>query len=178
MQLLSGSLGISGGVGGSSGTTSGTSSGTKTNTYSGDQSGLQSTLASIFQSLSPSLASGGISPNVQAMQTAGADQINKTSAGLGDRMTKFLAARGFGSSGTSGKTALQGELGRESALGANASAASGLQLQQNNQSLQDMLGFAFANPGQNTTGVTSGTSSGTSYGVGVGGGAAFGPTPA
>jgi hypothetical protein len=135
---------------------------------------MQSTLASLFQSLAPSLASGTLSPATQATETAGADQINKTSAGLGDRMTKFLASRGFGSSGTTGKVALQGELGRESALGANASAAAGNQLQQNSQSLAEMLGFAFANPGSSTTGNSSGTttgaSSGTAYGVSAGGG--------
>jgi hypothetical protein len=110
------------------------------------------------------------------MQTAGADQINKTSAGLGDRMQKFLAQRGFGKSGTSGKVALQGELGRESALGANASAASALQLQQNNTMLSDALQLAFSKIGQTsaTTGTANssgwGTSTGYSTSLGGGGG--------
>ncbi len=182
MQLLSAVLGINASGGATSGSTSGTSSGTtadtKTPTYTPGQSGAQTGLAQLFQSLLPSLSSGGISPNVQAMQTAGADQINKTSSGLTDRMNRFLAQRGFGSSGSTGKVALQGELGRESALGANASAASGLQLQQNNTSLADLLAFAFANPGSASTGMstgaTSGTSSGSGFGVGVGSQLGFG----
>ena len=139
------------------------------NTYTPGQSGLQDLLAKAFSILVPSTASGGISPNVQAVQTAGADQINKTSSGLGDRMQRFLAQRGFGSSGTAGKTALAGELGRQSNLAANASAASGLQLQQNNSYLSDALQFAFNQIGQ--TGSESG--SGSSSGYKVGGGVSF-----
>jgi hypothetical protein len=159
-----------------SASTSGTSNSTSTPTYTSDQSGLQTMLSSLFKTLMPAATSGSISPNVQAMQTAGADQINKTSAGLGDRMQKFLAQRGFGSSGTSGKVALQGELGRESALGANASAASGLQLQQNSTMLADALAMAYANPGAVKSGTDSGTSSGTSSGSnwGASAAAAFG----
>src|ERR1035438_6016572 len=120
----------------------------------------------------PGLTSGAISPNVQAMQTAGADQINKTSAGLGTRMQNFLAQRGFAKSGTSGKVALQGELGRESALGANASAASALQLQQNNTMLSDALNLAFSKIGQTTTGTanSSGWGTSTGYSTSLGGG--------
>src|ERR1039458_5307095 len=110
-------VGVSGGAatGGTSSTTSGTN--TEQNTYSAGQTSLQDMLSKMFaQFFLPGLTSGAISPNVQAMQTAGADQINKTSAGLGDRMQKFVAQRGFGKSGTSGKVALSGELSRESAL--------------------------------------------------------------
>jgi hypothetical protein len=142
-------------------------SSTATPSYTSAQSGLQSTLASLFQTLLPGAQSGGISPNVQATETAANNQTNQTAAGLGSRMTKFLASRGFGSSGTTGTTALQGELSRESQLGANASAASGQQLAQNNTMLQDSLAAAYANPGSSNTGTNSGSSSG--YGLGLSG---------
>jgi hypothetical protein len=120
--------------------------------------------------LTGGIASGGLSPNVQATETAGADQINKTSAGLGDRMNKFLAARGFGKSGAAGSSALQTEIGREGALGTNASAAAGTQIGENNTLLSDALGFAFANPGQTAAGSTSGATSGTTSGATSGSG--------
>lgn len=167
-------LSLGGSTGGTSESKTGTASSTATPTYSGDQTGLQALLSKVFSSLLPATADGGISPNVQAVQTAGADEINKTSSGLGDRMNRFLAQRGFGKSGATGKAALQTEIGRESALGANASAASGLQLGQNSTALSDALGFAFANPGGTKTGTTSetgdtsgwGTSAGASFSLG------------
>lgn len=135
----------------------GTKSGQDTSTYSGQQTDLQTMLSQVFASLLPSTASGGISPNVQALQTAGANSINSTAASSGDKMNRFLASRGFGQSGQVGQSQLQTELGRQSALGANASAASGLQLQQNNTALQSALNFAFANPGKSSTGSTTDT---------------------
>jgi hypothetical protein len=166
-------IGVSGGA--ATGGTSSSTTGSESNTYSAGQTSLQDMLSQMFsQFFLPGLTSGAISPNVQAMQTAGADQINKTSAGVGDRMQKFLAQRGFAKSGTSGKVALQGELGRESALGANASAASALQLQQNNTMLSDALNLAFSKIGQTTTGTANssgwGTSTGYSTSLGGGGG--------
>lgn len=182
MQLLSGLVGINASGGETAGSTTGTSTGstadTKTPTYTGDQSGLQALLSKVFSSLLPAAADGGISPNVQATETAANDQINKSSSTMGDRMNRFLAQRGFGKSGSTGKAALSTELGRESALGANASAAAGQQLQQNNTSLADALQFAFTNPGSQatgtSTGTTAGTSSGSGFGVGVGAKGSFG----
>jgi len=180
-------LSLGGQAGGSSNTTTGSgtatanSSGTSaaTPTYTGEQSSLQSMLSQVFSSLLPAASSGGISPNVQAVQTAGADQINKTAAASGDKMNRFLASRGFGQSGQVGQSELQTELGRQAALGANASAASGLQLAQNNTALQDALTFAFQNPGKTGTTSDTGTTSqqttqqsdsfGWKFGGGVGG---------
>lgn len=158
-------------LGGSYGSTSSksSSSGTSTPTYSGDQSGIQSLLAQAFSSLLPSSTNGGISPNVQAVTTQNADAINKSYTGLGDRMQKFLAARGFGQSGESGKVQLQTELGRQGAIAQNQSGAAGLQLNQGQSLLADALAFAFANPGQSSTATGSGSSSGFSIGGGVGG---------
>ena len=144
------------------------SNSSQSNTYTEGQSSIQDMLAKAFSAMMPGVTGGGITPNVAAVQTAGADQINKTSAGLGDRMNRFLAARGFGQSGDSGKVALNTELGRESALGANASAASGLQLQQNNGWLSDALNFAFSKIGGTASGSSTGNSSG--WGVSASGG--------
>jgi hypothetical protein len=143
--------------GGSSNQSSGAS--TSTPTYSGPQSSLQSSLLSAFQSILPGITSGGIGPNVQAVQTQNANTINKSYSSIGDRMNKFLAGRGFGQSGQSGQTALQTELGRQGALAQNDSNAAGLQLSQNSTWLADMFNAAFANPGKTATDTSSGSAS-------------------
>jgi hypothetical protein len=144
-----------------------------TPTYNSFQTTLQSLLSNVMGTLLPSVASGGVSPNVQATETASADQINKSYSSLGDRMTKFLAARGFGQSGKSGQVQLQTELGRQGALAGNASAAAGQQLNLDTNYLSDALAFAFANPGSMATGTTTGSGtqsgSGSGWGFDVGG---------
>ncbi len=158
-------------LGGSYGSSSSSSksSGSQAPTYTGDQSGLQSTLAQALQSMLGVFSTGGISPNVAAVQTQNADTINKSYSGLGDRINKFLAARGFGQSGESGKAQLSTELGRQGALAGNNANAAANQLNLGSNWLQDALAFAFANPGQ----VSSATGSGNSSGFSVGGGVGF-----
>ena len=162
MGLQLGGLGLSGGAT----ENSNSSTASKTSTYSGLQNSLQASLASVLEQLMPSVGSGTLSPNVQATETANANQINQNYSSLGDRMTKFLASRGFGKSGTTGKVAEQNELARQGALATNASNAAGTQLGLDQSYLSDALGFAFANPGYFSTG----SSSGSSFGVGVGAG--------
>lgn len=180
MQLLSGALGGGASVGGTSSKTSSTSSssGSSTPTYTGDQASLQGMLTQLFQQLLPAAGSGGLSPNVQAGVTSGADAINKNYASLGDNLNRQQAARGFGQSGLVGQGQLETELSREGAIGANLASGRNQQMQQNNSLLSDALAFAFANPGQqsSSSGTTSGTSSGSGWGVSVGAGAtgAFG----
>lgn len=140
--------------------TSSTANASQTPSFSPWQTALQQMLSSTMSTLLPSVASGGISPNVQATETASADQINKNYSGIGDRMNKFLAARGFGQSGKTGQTALQTELGRQGALAGNASAAAGQQLNLDTTYLSDALMAAFAVPGSVNTGNTNGASSG------------------
>jgi hypothetical protein len=158
-------------LGGSYGSTSSNSSstGSQAPTYSGNQSSLQSALAALFQTLAPSMTTGGISPNVAAVQTQNADTINKSYSAMGDRMNRFLAGRGFGQSGETGKAQLQTELGRQGALAGNNSNAGQMQLGLGSSLLSDALMYAFANPGQFSTATGSGSSSGFSVGGGVGG---------
>lgn len=139
------------------------SNGSQSNTYSGDQSGLQSTLLKAFQTLLPGVTSGGIGPNVQALQTQGADTINKSFDGVTDRVNKFLAARGFGSSGESGKATLSTELGRQSALATNNNNAAGLQLGQNDNLLSQALAAAYQQMG--FTGSQASKGSGSNWGA-------------
>lgn len=129
-------------------------------TYTADQTSLQGSLIQALQGL----ISGSASPTVTAAQTASADQINSEYSSVGDRTQKFLAARGFGSSGQAGKSVLQTELGRQGALANNSASygATGLQLQQ--QGLQDSLSAAFNNSGTTSTGTSSDTKSGSSTG--------------
>jgi hypothetical protein len=167
------SIGV--GFGGSSNTNfeQGTSNTTNNKTYGAPgQTSLQQALAQYFLSLVPGMTSGTLSPNVQAMETQSADQINQTAKATNDRVTNFLASRGMGSSGVSGSAALQTELGRESQLAANNANFSGLQLQQNNANLLAALNYAI-NPTGYTQNQTAnqygfGTGSGWGFGAGVG----------
>ena len=152
-------------LGGSYGSSDSKSTGTSANTYTPGQSDLQTTLTKAISTMLPGVTSGGISPNVQAMQTQNANTINKTDTGLASRMQKFLSQRGFGQSGESGKVALQSELGRESDLAANNSGAAATQVSQNNGWLSTALNAAFNAIGG------SGSSTGSSSGFQVGGGA-------
>jgi hypothetical protein len=142
------------------------------NTYAPGQTGLQSQLGT---SLSQNLAasdSGTLTPGTTAMQTSAADQINKTSSGLTDRVNQFLAQRRFGKSGQTGTATLQGELGRESQLGTSAATFAGQQQTLNSTNLLAALNYAFSSLGttQAATGATQGSGSGwgISGGVGVG----------
>src|SRR5262249_50878371 len=109
-----------GGFGNSQSARTSTSNSTSTSTsrpsYSVDQTAAQGTLWQRLQSL----VQGSSSPDVRALQTQSADQINQGYVGLGDRMNRFLAARGFGKSGQAGSTALKTELGRQGTLANNS----------------------------------------------------------
>ena len=135
----------------------GSASSTSSPTFSVGHAGLQGILSNVLSSLVPSVASGGLSPNVQALQTQSANQINQNYASLGQRLNRFLAARGFGQSGQVGQAALQTDLGRQGALANNNANYSGLQLQQNNSLLSDALQYAFAAPGSTSASTTSST---------------------
>jgi hypothetical protein len=156
MGGLIGGLGNSAAARTSTGTSTSTS--TKTPTYSPAQTNTQSSVATLLQNL----LGGGSSPEIQAMQTQSADQINKNYSGLGDRMNKFLAARGFGQSGKVGQMAEQNELSRQGALAGNTSNFANTALNEQNTALSDALNFSFANPGgvSNSTGATSSTAAG------------------
>lgn len=131
--------------------------GSTTPTYTAPQSTLQTNLAQALQTF---LSGNGYTPQVQALQTQSADQINQTAKNTGTALQRQFAARGFGQSGPSGQATLQTELARQGNLAQNNANFAGLALNQWNTGLQDALNFAFANPGQSAT--TSGTSSGTS----------------
>lgn len=152
-------------LGGAYGATTSQSTGQSTtaNSYAPGQTGLQGDLG---KSLSTDLAAkdaGTLSPGTTALKTQAADSINKTSGGLTDRVTQFLAQRGFGKSGATGQASLQGELGRESALGNNEATFAGQQQNLNSQNLLAALNYAFTSLGSSAQGASTG--SGTSWGV-------------
>ena len=148
-------FGVASGIGTNSGTTTtqGSQSGTGSNLnqYSPGQTGLQDQLMTFLRSMLPMMAAGTLTPNVSAMKTASADSINKNYSALGERMNRFLAARGFGKSGTAGNAALQTELGRQGDLAGNESKFAGLQLDQNNKTLANALAAAFQSMGNNSS---------------------------
>lgn len=156
-------------LGGSYGSSSSKSAGTSStsNTYTPGQSALQDALMSAFSRLLPGVASGQIGPNVTAMQTQNADTINKSYSAMGDKMNRYLAARGFGQSGQVGKAALETELGRQGALAQNNSNAAGMQLNFDQALLSDSLLAAFNKVGDTSVGNSTGSSSGWGVGGGV-----------
>lgn len=140
--------GLIGGIGSSTSARTGTTatSGTSTPSYSPAQTGLQNQLLTTLGDL----AGGSASPELQAMKTQSADQINQNYSGLGDRMNRFLAARGFGQSGSVGKAQLQTEVARQGALAGNESNYANLALQEQNTALSDALRAAYI-PGSTST---------------------------
>ena len=126
-------------------TSTSSSSGTSSSTpsYTPGQTDLQASLAGYLGNL---LTPGTTSPAVTAQKNQSADTINKTYAGLGDRMNKFLAARGFGKSGKVGQAALQTELGRSAAIAGNDANYGAEQLNLQQSAASDALKMAFANP--------------------------------
>ena len=112
-------------------------------------------------------------PGTVAQETQADDQINKTSSGLTDRVNAFLAQRGFGKSGATGTATLQGELGREGAIGNEAATADAQQNTLNSTNLLAALNYAFTSLGSSSSGASSGNSSG----WGFGGGASIGFSP-
>jgi hypothetical protein len=165
------SYGQSSGQTSSTATSSGT--GTQQNVYSPGQTAVRDQTGTTLASDLAAANAGTLSPGVKAMETNAADQINKTSSGLTDRVNQFLAQRGFGKSGQTGKATLEGELGRESQLGTNAATFAGQQSQLNTQNLLAALNYAFTSLGSNVTqaGTTSGsgTSSGSNFGASISG---------
>jgi hypothetical protein len=148
------------------GTTSGTSA--TQGVYSPGQTAVRDQTGSTLSQDLTAASTGKMTPGVTAMATNAADKINKTSSGLTDRITQFLAQRGLGKSGQTGKVALEGELGREGELGTNAANFAGMQSQLNSQNLLAALNYAFSSLGSTaaTTGATSmtGNTSGSNFG--------------
>jgi hypothetical protein len=138
---------------------SSTSSGSNSNTYTAGQTSLQNSLMTALSQLLPAASNGSLSPNVQNTETANANSINQQYSQVGQNMNRYLAARGFGQSGSTGQAALQTELGRQGALAANESSASGQQLSLDSTLLSDSLQAAFNSTGSTSSGATSGSSS-------------------
>jgi hypothetical protein len=158
-------------LGGSYGQSNQSSTGTSNtaNTYAPGQTGLQTQLGSALGANLSAAQSGTLSPGVQAQKTASADAINKTSGGTLDRVNSFLAARGFGKSGDTGKAALQTELGRQSDLAKNEADYAQVQQNLNSTNLMAALNYAFTALGQTSAGTSTGKSSGWGVSAGVAG---------
>lgn len=159
-------LSLGGSMGGT--TSSSTGSSTQTNTYDPTQDTTRGVIGTTLQDNLAAGNAGTLTPGVQAMETATADQINKTAKGTTDRVNQMLASRGFGPSGQTGQATLQGELARESAQGANSANYAGMQSQLNSQNLLAALNYAFTSLGSSASGISTGKSSqwGTSAGAG------------
>lgn len=137
--LLTGLSGMSGALNNRSRTT------TTTPTYSGPQYEMQSTAANTLQDRLRNPV------NLNPLKTAAIGKINQTYDGASDRLTDTLTSRGFGRSGKVGTNQAKLETERAGAIGSNESKFAGMQIDQNNQTLQQALQFAFAGPGQKTT---------------------------
>lgn len=156
------------GLGASGGGTNSSSTGMTANTYSPTQTGVQNLTGTTLASDLTAANAGTLTPGTTAEETSAADQINKTSAAGTNRVTQFLASRGFGPSGQTGQAGLAGELARESSLGTNAATFAGQQNIMNSNNLLAALNYAFQSLG--STGASTGSSS--SWGVSAGAGGA------
>ncbi len=166
-------LGGSANAGMSGGSSKSSTSQTQANTYTPAETTTQNTLGTLLNSLMQSFSSGGITQPVQAMKTQSADQINKNSTSLSDRLSRFTASRGMGQSGQVGQNQTQVELARQGEQGQNDANYASTQLQQNNAGLLAALNYAFNPVGSATAGTTS--SKGSGWSLGVGGSGAFAP---
>jgi hypothetical protein len=167
-------VGLSFGGGSSSGTSSSNTSQNQSNVYAPGQTSLQSQLGGTLANDLTTASEGTLSPGVTASETAADNQTNQTAGGLTDRVNAALAARGFGPSGTTGKTTLQGELARESQIGNNANAATVQQQTLNQSNLLAALNYAFTSLGSTGGSSSSGYSSGSDSNWGANASAAFG----
>jgi hypothetical protein len=165
-------------LGGSYGSTqsksTASSTGSQSGVYSPGQSGVQGQIGSNLSSDLAAAAGGKLTPGTVAQETTADDQVNKTAGGLTDRVNQFLAAKGLGKSGATGKATLEGELGRENQIGANAANFAGQQNGLNQTNLMAALNYAFTQLG--TTDSASGTTTGNGSGWGISGGVGVGKT--
>ena len=159
-------MGLSLGGSGGGTTSNATSASSQSNKYSPGQTALQDQTGTTLSSDLAASSAGKLTPGTVAQETAADDQVNKTSSGLTDRVNSFLAQRGFGKSGSTGKATLEGELGRESQVGSNAATFAGKQDSLNSTNLLAALNYALTSLGSSATGTSSGDSS--SWGVGAG----------
>lgn len=137
------------------------------NTYSAPQTGVQNDLGTTLSGDLAAANKGTLSTGNTAALTSANDATNKTASGLTDRINRMLATRGFGASGQTGKATLQGELGRESQIGSNTSAAYTKQGNENSSNLLAALNYAFTSLGSGTTAQGQSSGSSTEYGVGA-----------
>lgn len=156
--------------GGSTGSTSSqsNSSGSQSNLFSGLQTALQGQLGSTLSSDLSAAGTGQLSPGVTAGETAADDQINKTGSAALTRTQQMLAARGFGSSGTTGQATLQSGLNTAAGIGNEAGVAQGQQQNLNQANLLSALNYAFTSLGSSATGASTGSSSGSALALGAG----------
>jgi hypothetical protein len=164
MGIVEGALGvgslIAGALGGKSKTTNTTS--TSTPTYTAQQTSLQNTLGASIQDKLNNPA------NLDPLKTNAIEGVNRSYAGLQDRLQSSLAARGFGSSGKVVTGAKNLEIARAGDIGGLESKFAGLQLDQENHMFDLASRFAFANPGSTTNGTQ--TTPGNMLGAGIGSG--------
>lgn len=166
-------MGLNFGGGSSQSSTNQSATQNANKTFSGSQTSLQDQLGTSLSKDLSATDSGTTSPGVTAEQTQSADAINKTSDGLAGRMQRFLAARGFGSSGESGKVQLGNELQRQSDLANNNANFAQVQQNANSTNLLAALNYALTNLGTTAASSTSGSSSGSNSTWGASASAAF-----
>jgi hypothetical protein len=138
-----------------------TSTATQTPTFTPEQTGLQTTLAGTLQDRLANPV------NLNPQKVAAFGNVNKTYQGVEDRLTQRLAGQGFGQSGKVGTNLKQLEIARAGDIGATEDRYSGMQINQNNRTLEQALQFAFDKPGVSGTSTTPGNVLGGAVGGGL-----------
>lgn len=113
--------------------------------YTPEQQSLQSTVAGTLQNR---LANP---TNLDPLKTAAASSLNRSYDSAQTGLEQRLAARGFGNSGKLVTNTKNLEIARAGGLGDLESKFAGMQIDQNNRTLEDAQRFAFSGPGSQTT---------------------------
>lgn len=113
--------------------------------YTPQQQALQSQIGATLQDRLANPA------NLDPLKTAAASNVNKGFDDASTNLESRLAARGFGNSGKLVTNEKSLAVGRAGALGSLESQFAGLQLDQNNKTLDDAQRFAFSGPGSTST---------------------------
>jgi hypothetical protein len=135
-----------------------TTTSSSTPTFTGAQSGLQDLLS---KALGTSISNGGMTDNLKTEQAGATGAVNNQYEGLSQRLQTSLSGRGFGTSGkvVTGQENL--DVARANDIGGLQSQFAGLAQQNQQQSMQQALGFSFAAPGENSTSTKTTSGAGT-----------------
>jgi hypothetical protein len=161
-MLISGLLGAGGSAAGAVANRGKTVTGSNTPQWTPDQQAIQGTLRGLIEQR---MNGGGTS--LQPLRTAAVEGVNRRYRDAPAIVSQKLAARGYGSSGKMGNTLYRMESDRLSDLGDLDAKFAGLQLDQENRTVDEAMRYGFASPGNASTQTIPGNMLGGGIGAGL-----------